>query len=137
MGADVRGAPPRRRALASAPPVYRFAVALALAVAGDLVLDPVHRHVPLCPLHALTGWQCPLCGGLRAVYELAHLRIGPALRDNVLVVAVIPVAAVLWVRWASRGSPPRAPRWARPALVALAVLFTLLRNLPPMGLLRP
>src|SRR5439155_16338324 len=25
---------------------------------------------PSCPLHALTGWLCPLCGSLRALHAL-------------------------------------------------------------------
>ena len=34
--------------------------------------DPAHRHVPLCPFHTITGWQCPLCGGLRCADALVH-----------------------------------------------------------------
>lgn len=137
MRTDVRAAPSRRRALASVPSAYRVGATLLFAVAADVVLDPVHTHVPLCPFKAITGWQCPLCGGLRAVYELAHLRIGTALRDNILVVAAIPVIVTLWLAWVRRGTALRGPRWTWPVLVLLGVLFTVLRNLPPMTVLRP
>ena len=32
---------------------------------GRPVIRPDRNHVPLCPLHALTGIWCPFCGGLR------------------------------------------------------------------------
>jgi hypothetical protein len=127
----------RRHALASVPSAYRVGAALLLAAAADIALDPVHTHVPLCPFKAITGWQCPLCGGLRAVYEVAHLRIGTALRDNVLVVAALPVIVTLWLAWVRRGAALRGPRWVWPALVLLGVLFTVVRNLLPLGVLRP
>jgi len=134
---DVKAARSRRRALASVPSAYRAGAALLLAAAADVALDPVHTHVPLCPFKAITGWQCPLCGGLRAVYEVAHLRIGTALRDNVLVVAALPVIVALWLVRVRSGAAPRVPRWVWPVLVLLGVLFTVVRNLPPMRVLRP
>jgi hypothetical protein len=27
---------------------------------------------PSCPFYAITGWQCPLCGSLRAVHAVLH-----------------------------------------------------------------
>jgi hypothetical protein len=119
------------------PQAYRVGATLLLAAAADIAIDPVHTHIPLCPFKAITGWQCPLCGGLRAVYELAHLRIGIALRDNVLVVVAIPLIVTLWLAWARRRVALRTPRWTLPMLVLLGVLFTVLRNLPPMTVLRP
>ena len=119
------------------PSAYRAGAALLLAAAADVALDPVHTHVPLCPFKAITGWQCPLCGGLRAVYEVAHLRIGTALRDNVLVVAALPVIVALWLVRVRSGAALHTPRWVWPVLVLLGVLFTVARNLPPMRVLRP
>lgn len=123
---------------ATAARAYRVAALALLAVAADVAFDPMHRHVPLCPFHALTGWQCPLCGGLRAVAELAHGRPAAALRDNLLVVAAVPVVAALWLCWARTGRAGRRwPRAATVAIIALAVAFTVLRNLPSFALLRP
>lgn len=120
---------------------WRLALFLAVATAGDVLFDPVHRHVPLCPFHAVTGWDCPLCGGLRAVAHLAHGQIGAALRANVLVVAAIPLFALWWVdglNRSRRGLAARRPgRVGVIALVALAVVYTVLRNLPGMAALRP
>jgi hypothetical protein len=114
---------------------------LGAGVAADVFFDPVTRHVPLCPMHSVTGLWCPVCGGLRATYELAHGRIGTAWHDNVLLVAAVPLAA-LWLLdqlWrARRGQPARRP--TRPMIIAavtISTVFTVLRNLPGFGFLSP
>lgn len=132
---------PLRRGSASRPAAIRAASIAVSAALADLAFDPVHTHVPLCPFRAVTGLDCPLCGGLRAVYELLHLRVGAAVRDNVLVVAALPVVVGLWLLWVLRArAGRRAPRWPRGAtlaVVALAVAFTVVRNLPFATALRP
>lgn len=131
------GAPPRR--LPSAP--YRVAAAAALGTGVDVLGDPTRTHVPLCPLHALTGIWCPLCGGLRAVDALAHGQLSVAAHDNVLLVAALPLALWLWADWVVRtraGRPGR--RWSPAAtLAAIGVLavFTVVRNLPLASALHP
>jgi uncharacterized protein DUF2752 len=120
---------------------YRVAALGATAVSADVAFDPVHRHVPLCPFHAITGAWCPLCGGLRAVDSLAHLNLTAALHDNLVLVALLPVVAVWWTNWALRSRVDRRPvrlsgRYVV-AFVALAVVFTVVRNLPFAGGLRP
>ena len=111
------------------------------ALAADVAFDPAHRHVPLCPFHTITGWQCPLCGGLRCVDALAHGQWSTALHDNAPLVAALPVLAWLWVdawRRSRSGRPQRTLR--RPGVVAVVVVlvaFTVVRNVGPMGALRP
>ncbi len=118
----------------------RVLALLAIATAGVGAMDPAHRHVPLCPFHSMTGWDCPFCGGLRSVDALLHGQFATAVRSNVLFIAAIPVIATLWVRWFYADGHGRAlpawPRWLRWSLVALLVVFTVVRNLPPMGFLR-
>jgi hypothetical protein len=113
---------------------YRVATAAGAALAADVAFDPVHRHVPLCPLHAVTGLWCPLCGGLRAADSLAHLQVTNALHDNAVFVLALPLVVLWWVDWVVRsrsGSPSRAmPRYAVATLVVVAVAFTVVRNLP-------
>jgi hypothetical protein len=111
----------------------RSAATIGAGVVADVAFDPAHRHVPLCPVHALTGGWCPLCGGLRAVDSLAHGQLATALRDNALVVAAIPLLLVLWLDWAQRrpdGRPARrVPRAATIGAIAVVVAFTVVRNL--------
>jgi len=122
-------------------PRLSLAGALAVGAAADVAFDPVHHHVPLCPLKIATGLDCPLCGGLRAVDDLAHGNVVSALHANVLVVAAILVVSLGWAEDAlrrHRSSPAReVPRSAIAAAVALAVIFALVRNLPGMDSLRP
>jgi hypothetical protein len=116
-----------RRALTAAAP-------LVALIAADLAFDPTRRHVPLCPLHAFTGLDCPFCGGLRALYSLAHGRVLAAGHDNLFVVMAGPFALAFWLDWWLRersGRRPRQlPRWVTPVSVALAITFAVVRNLP-------
>lgn len=130
---------PRAGTVRGAP--WRTLAFLAIATAGDVAFDPLHRHVPLCPFRAATGWDCPLCGGLRAVEHLAHGDVVAALHANVLVVVGIPVFLLWWTDWtlrARRRIPARGlGRAGIVALVTVGVAFTVLRNLPGFAALRP
>lgn len=119
-----------------------------LAATGYVALvDPNSPgHYPLCPFKAMTGWDCPGCGGLRAVHDLAHGNLAAALDQNALaVVVLLPVAVVMWLGWLRRawtgprqGRPEPTPsrvralwtRWAPYAGLALVIAFTVFRNLP-------
>jgi hypothetical protein len=110
------------------------------------VVDPnVPGHYPLCPTKAVTGLDCPGCGGLRAVHSVLHGDLVGALDHNAFIVLVVlPVALVLWGRWmwhAWRGPeqgaggeasesidvpmPSPALLWS---LVVLSVVFMVIRN---------
>lgn len=102
------------------------------------VRDP-HQHGSwgLCPLKALTGWDCPLCGGLRAVNDLGHGQFVEAAHSNLLFIGSLPLLIALWVWWVQRswaGERMRMPAAVvRPLLVGYAVLgiaFTVYRNTP-------
>src|SRR5580658_3593114 len=76
--------------------VAAAATGLTVAVAVLFVFDPsTAGFYPVCSLHELTGWQCPSCGGLRAVHQLSHGHIAAAWRLNPFVVALLP--AGLWL----------------------------------------
>jgi hypothetical protein len=117
-----------------------LAASVGVAVLALQLRDP-HRHGSwgLCPFKAITGWDCPLCGWLRAVHDLGEGRVLDAAHSNLLLVASVPVLVALWLLWTrSRwtGAPGPAPFRAalvRPLLVAVAVLtlaFTVYRNTP-------
>jgi len=113
---------------------YRAAAGAAVAVGGNQLFDPTSSHVPLCPLHALTGIWCPFCGGLRAVYELTRLNVVSALHYNLVVVAAVPFVLALWLDTVQRAraghSRRRLPRRLVIAIVVALVAFTVVRNLP-------
>ena len=131
-----------------------------LAVAGLSLVNPNTTHLPLCPLHAMTGLWCPLCGSTRAGYALLHGRFGTALGDNALFVGALPLLVLLWFWRAAHGGTPgrcagaaggsasRRSRgygigwrplpswWCWPALV-IGLAFGVLRNLPAGSWLAP
>ena len=55
---------------------------------------------PACPFKALTGWNCPACGGLRMTHDLLHGDLAAAAVDNVFLLVGVP-ALLAWilVRW--------------------------------------
>lgn len=120
---------------------YRFAAVALSAVALDVAVDPIRTHLPLCPMHALTGWLCPLCGSLRAVDELARGHPVAALHDNALLLVALPGLLGLWVAWVVRagsgGVAAGRRRGASVALLVLVLAFTVVRNLPFASALRP
>ncbi|MFD4791603.1 DUF2752 domain-containing protein [Streptomyces sp. NPDC058459] len=148
MNADSGAAPPLSppaetplwRRLAG-PAGVLAAVAGAFAYVG--AVDPNQPgHYPVCPLYALTGLYCPGCGGLRGAHALAHGDLPGALHDNAAGVAAYVAFAVLWTVWAVRaaGGRPmrltlgRIPLWLAGAAL---LLFTVVRNLPFGGSIRP
>ncbi len=120
---------------------WRLAAVAAALTAADVAIDPTRTHVPLCPLHALTGLSCPFCGSLRAVDELVRGHVATALADNALLVTALPIVAALWlVDVAGIGSRAAPRRWSpavKVGLVAVVVVFAVVRNLPFAGALRP
>ena len=113
-------------------------LAACLVIAAMLfVFDPAqHSFYPRCTLKALTGLDCPGCGGLRATHQLLHGNVAAAFRLNPLFVTLGPIAAA-WLLWSgARGIRRRefpqlriAPRVAW-LLFAIAIAFSILRNLP-------
>lgn len=114
------------------------AAAVVAATVGLYFVNPNTTHVPLCPLHAVTGLNCPLCGGTRAVYALLHGQFGVALHDNLLVVVGIPFLALYWLR---RRKVEPGTRVLSPVavwtIVAIGVIFGVARNLPIGSWLAP
>jgi hypothetical protein len=93
-----------------------MAIGGAVAAAAALVylFDPASTaFYPSCPLRALTGLLCPLCGGLRAAHELLHGRVLDAVALNPFLVAAGLAWPVVPARWTAIG----------------AALFTVARNL--------
>ena len=90
---------------------------LALCALGAVVLlflfDPAtHAFYPACPLHTLTGLDCPTCGGLRAAHLLLHGHLRDAFHMNPLLFFALPILALLairpfrtrWLPWLALGA---------------------------------
>lgn len=97
--------------------------------------DPsAHRFYPRCTFHALTGWDCPGCGGLRAAHQLLHGNLRAAFQFNPLVVGGLPVFLYLAAGWfiPRIGSLPPWRYASSPAvayaIAAAVITFGILRN---------
>lgn len=91
-----------------------------------------------CPFRALTGLDCPGCGGLRAVNDLGNLDPVSAASSNLLLVLAVPLLVALWVAWVRRewrghgvvGPPTRHRLLVGQLVLLLVAVFTVVRNLP-------
>ncbi len=96
--------------------------------------------LPQCPFHALTGWQCPACGGQRALHSLLCGRVGEAVGYNLFLVVAVPYfLAVAWTsldhgRLARRWRPVVQHRWLAWVYCLLFVVWWVVRNLPGVNL---
>ena len=106
-------------------------VALTGALAYIGLADP-HRPgflFPACPFKALTGLDCPACGGLRMTHDLLNGDLAAAVMDNVFLLVALPALAVwLVVRW--RRGLTLMPTAATVTVVVAAVAWTVMRNWP-------
>jgi hypothetical protein len=115
-----------------------LSAAVALTAVGVLaVVDPNEPgHYPLCPFHALTGLDCPGCGAMRAMHDLATGHVGAALDQNLLAVAFVPFIVGAWGAWLWRswhGRPERPavyPRWLPPVVLVATLVWWVVRNVP-------
>lgn len=112
-----------------------IAIGTGALVVGSLAyigLGDPHRPgflFPPCPFRALTGWNCPGCGGLRMTNDLLHGDLGAAVTDNAFALVGVPLL-VLWlvVRW--RRGLRLMPVPAIVVIALAAVAWTVLRNWP-------
>lgn len=82
--------------------------------------------LPRCPTKALTGLDCPACGGLRMVHDLLHGDVRAALQDNAFLLLLGPSLLVLARSDAPGGHTARR----RYGIAGAALLWMLVRNLP-------
>jgi hypothetical protein len=108
-------------------PPTKFACAfLMLAALGAAILlyffDPATTgFYPACPLHSLTGLDCPTCGGLRAAHQLLHGHIRAAFALNPFLFFALPVVVLFLIR-------PFRIRWLPWAALAALIVWFLWRN---------
>ena len=91
------------------PPALRVAAGGLLGAAAAWPLLPVHPPFA-CPLRAITGLPCPLCGMTRACVAAVHGPLATSLAFNPAGVLVIVAAVVALLRpqWLAR---LRVPIW--------------------------
>jgi len=115
------------------------AVVVGTAAAGIgllLIRPPVEGAYPPCPWKAVTGLDCPFCGGMRCVSALAQGDVGTAVDFNLLASVAVPALLLIGVvaLVAGRRAQPMLDRLFAPWMVrvGLGVLigWFVLRLLP-------
>ena len=146
MPAELQSVPPKIKHPPLSPAIFAGAVlTFAMAGAGAVVFffnPSTHGFYPVCEFHRLTGLNCPGCGGTRAVYALLHEHLALALKDNALFVILLPVVVLRGAWFGLKIFLHRPVGQFFPAkflwpLLVVAVIFTVLRNLPPFAFLSP
>lgn len=106
--------------------------------AGSLILFALHKHspehvkwYPPCLFKKATGFDCPGCGGTRAVHNLLHGDVALAADHNLLLLLLLPLSVVgvgaafiptLKNTWQHLNKPR--------AILILVLFYWLTRNLP-------
>jgi hypothetical protein len=115
--------------------------------AGGLALSALYATTGVglpCPFRAVTGWNCPLCGGTRMGEALLHGEVLAAFTFNPLALVGLVILAILGALWtveAVGGPAVRLPgratellrrisakQWLAAGLL-VAALYTIARNL--------
>lgn len=102
-----------------------------------------HPFFPRCAFHAVSGLECPGCGGQRALHQLLHGNLGAALQNNALLVLMLPLGGwyllrFIWQQTTGRKLPAPFAHHLWPWALCLVVIgFAVLRNLPGFDWLRP
>jgi hypothetical protein len=82
-----------------------------------------------CPFKALTGWNCPACGGLRMTHDVLHGDFAAAVTDNVFLLIGLPLLAAFILTQRARGRKTSTPALLATVITA-AVVWTVARNMP-------
>lgn len=107
----------------------------ALLICVYALFDPASAWwMPKCPVHFLTGLDCPGCGSQRAVHALLHGRLYEAWAHNALLVLLLPYLVLMGYAEAQRRKHPRLYRSLSSLPVIIAVIgavavWTVIRNL--------
>ena len=116
---------------------HATAAALTLGSAVLYAFPPQeHSFYPRCIFHALTGWQCPGCGGTRAIYYLLHLHVTDAFHYNALVTVLAPLLLAGFLLWyaelllRNRRLGFHLPLPVMLGVYFIVLLFGVVRNLP-------
>lgn len=117
-------------------PLPLLLTAGALAVCAlYLLFDPAQTWwMPKCPMHFLTGLDCPGCGSQRALHALLHGDLRGAWEANAFLTVIIPTTAVTGYAELTRQRNPRLYRAVTsPAaiygILGLTIAWTVARNL--------
>ena len=117
---------------------YKIIILLTAALllgAVYAVFDPAQSAwMPKCPIHVLTGFDCPGCGSQRALHSLLHGDLAGAARANAILFFFVPLLLLLATAEINRKRWPRFHKaMLHPGVIfgilAVVVCWTIARNI--------
>lgn len=118
---------------------WKLIVFLAVAIAALVVYASVNPEntwwMPKCPVHLITGLDCPGCGSQRALHSLLNGNFAAAFHYNAFLILLLPFLIFLGVVEINRKKWPKTyKKLGHPAIVIplflLVVAWTVWRNIP-------
>ena len=91
----------------------------------------------LCPVHAITGLDCPGCGITRMLAALFHGNIYQAFRYNPLVFIELPILLILIILYNHKKEYRKVINIIFIILVVITIVYGVLRNIPMFYFLAP
>lgn len=102
-----------------------------------------HIGIP-CIFHRITKLYCPGCGMTRAIFSLLNLNIKQAIRNNILVVLVMPFIVIyvinyayVWINDLKKDPSKIFPKGLWYSLLIITLLFGIIRNIKYFYWLNP
>ena len=102
-----------------------------------------HIGIP-CIFHRITKLYCPGCGMTRAIFALLNLNIKQAIRNNILVVLVMPFIVIyiinyayIWINNLKKDPSKIFPKWLWYTLLIITISFGIIRNIKYFYWLNP
>ncbi len=111
---------------------------IALGAILYFLVDPAESaFMPKCLFKAVTGWDCPGCGSQRALHALLHGDFLEALRQNALLVVMLPLIGwMLWLETVRKSRPRLYAGFYRPWVICtvggVIAAWFVVRNLLPL-----
>ena len=123
-------------------PVVAVGAAGVCATSLTYAINPTDMSLfPPCPLNAIFGIDCPLCGGMRGTHALLNGDLAGAMDYNVALLLILPLVAAAFLWWAVRrwrGDHAeevrvrwRGMNWIVVSALFALVLFGVVRNFVP------
>lgn len=95
-----------------------FVAALVLGAVYALFDPSESVWFPKCPVHVITGFDCPGCGSQRAIHALLHADLAGAFRANAFLFLFIPLLLMMGIAEFNRKRWPRFYRlMMHPAMI--------------------
>ena len=123
--------------------ILLFILSIIFLLIYKIINNIYHVGIP-CIFHRITRLYCPGCGMTRAIFSLLNLDIKQAIRNNILVVIVIPFIIIyiinyiyIWINDLKKDPSKIFPKYIWYSLLIITILFGIIRNIKYFYWLNP